>query len=36
VQVAALRDGYSAAFLAAAGFVLLALLLAATLLKNRR
>ncbi|TDU82210.1 EmrB/QacA subfamily drug resistance transporter [Kribbella voronezhensis] len=36
VQAAALRDGYSIAFLAAAGFVLLALLLAATLLKARR
>ena len=36
-QVAALRDGYSAAFLAAAGFLVVALLLSATLLlKSRR
>jgi len=33
--VAALRDGYSLAFLAAAGFLLAALLLSATLLKSR-
>jgi EmrB/QacA subfamily drug resistance transporter len=36
-QVAALRDGYSVAFLAAAGFLVVALLLSATLLlKSRR
>jgi MFS family permease len=35
-QATALRDGYSVAFLAAAGFLVVALLLAATLLKSRR